>query len=293
MAKLVIRKGEEPRHSQPTRRIVISKGPSAVAEQISDGRYRIDRVIGEGGSGRVFLARDMLLDMDVAIKSLNPSLVRDKAAIEALKSETRICLGLVHPNIIRIYNLEKRGPTYLLIMEYLKGETLQAMLSRHPGGLPADFVRQVIDISADALAYAHRHGVIHKDVKPGNIFVTDDDVLKVIDFGIASVAGAGGASGEFVVGTPEYMSPEQLRGDALTTASDTYSLAVLAHMLLTGRTLHPADATINDMAFSPHPPIDDVAEPVRVVLEQATAFDPGERHASIAAFGSAFHDATA
>lgn len=230
----------------------------------------------------------MLLDMDVAIKFLNPLLVRDATAVEALKAETRICLGLVHPNIIRIYNLDKRGPSYLLIMELLKGETLQAMLPRFPGGMPQAFVAQVVNVAASALSYAHRHGIIHKDITPGNIFITDDNMLKVIDFGIASVAGAREEKGEFVFGTPEYMSPEQLRGDSLTPATDIYSLGVLAHMLLTGRTLQAPGATIHDMAFLPHPPITAVSGTLRSVIEKATAFKPEDRYASMAAFGAAF-----
>lgn len=230
----------------------------------------------------------MLLDMDVAIKFLNPLLVRDATAVEALKAETRICLGLVHPNIIRIYNLDKRGPSYLLIMELLKGETLQAMLPRFPGGMPQAFVAQVVNVAASALSYAHRHGIIHKDITPGNIFITDDNMLKVIDFGIASVAGAREENGEFVFGTPEYMSPEQLRGDPLTAATDIYSLGVLSHALLTGRTLHPAGVSASEMAFAPHPPITDVPAPLCEVIGKATAFDPADRYSSIKEFGAAF-----
>lgn len=276
----------------PARRVVVGKAVKhqalPVAAVGSDGRYRIGELVGEGGSGRVFRAHDQLLDMDVAIKFLSPTLLRDEAAINALKAETRICLGLVHSHIIRIYNLEKRGANYMLVMEFLKGATLQRYLEAYPGGLPADTAAQIVQIVAGALGYAHRHGVLHKDITPGNIFITDDDIVKVIDFGIASVAGERESHGEFVVGTPDYMSPEQLRGEALGPATDIYSLGVLAHQLLTGRTVQSQGATPSDMAYSPHPPLENVAGTVREVLEKATAFDPGERWESMQAFGAAF-----
>lgn len=230
----------------------------------------------------------MLLDMDVAIKFLSPSLIRDHVAIAALKAETRICLNLVHNHIIRIYNLEKRGPNYMLVMELLKGDTLARILSANKGGIDLETAGQIVDIVADALEYAHRHGILHKDITPGNVFVTDDNIVKVIDFGIASVAGTLDDSGEFVFGTPEYMSPEQLRGDPLTAATDIYSLGVLSHALLTGRTLHPAGVSASEMAFAPHPPITDVPAPLCEVIGKATAFDPADRYSSIKEFGAAF-----
>ena len=245
-------------------------------------------MIGEGGSGRVCRAYDLLLEMDVAIKFLNPDLVRDEESIQALKSETRICLQLAHKHIVRIYNLEKRGANFMLIMEYLKGATLFPLISQYPQGLPLDFVAQIVAVATDALGYAHGHGVIHKDVTPGNIFLTDDDVLKIIDFGISSVVGAQQLATDTVIGTPVYMSPEQLRGEILDHRTDIYSLGVLVHQLLTGRTVNAPDATIQDMAYQPRPAITDLPQPLADVLETATAFSPADRWESMARFGAAF-----
>ena len=321
MAKFVIRKGElphsepEPRQAAQSPRFVIRKGEAAspahapahqvrlgraahvsypnVRDTVEGGRYRIDEVIGEGGSGRVCRAYDLLLDMVVAIKFLNPDLVRDEESIAALKSETRICLQLVHKHIVRIYNLEKRGANFMLIMEYLKGTTLFPFLEQYPGGLPPDFVAQIVAVAADALGYAHSHGILHKDITPGNLFLTDDDVLKVIDFGIASNVTAQECDSDTVVGTPVYMSPEQLRGEILDCRTDIYSLGVLVHQLLTGRTVNAPDATIQDMAFRPRPPITDLPQKLADVISVATAFSPADRWESMEQFGAAFASAAA
>jgi serine/threonine-protein kinase len=322
MAKFVIKKGELA-HSEPppqpaaggAPRFVIRKGDAAqpahapshtvrigraahgsypnIRDTVEGGRYRIDEVIGEGGSGRVCRAYDLLLDMVVAIKFLNPDLVRDEESIASLKSETRICLQLVHKHIVRIYNLEKRGANFMLIMEYLKGSTLFSFLQQYPEGLPLDFVAQIVAVATDALGYAHAHGILHKDITPGNIFVTDDDVLKVIDFGIASNVGAQNRDTDTIIGTPIYMSPEQLRGEILDPRTDIYSLGVLVHQLLTGRTVNVPDATIQDMAFRPRPPIEDLPQPLADVLACATAFSPADRWETMERFGAAFAAAAA
>ena len=262
-------------------------------ETVEGGRYRIDKVVGEGGAGRVCLAYDLLLDMPVAIKFLNPELVSDEESINALKSETKICLQLVHKHIVRIFNLEKRGNTFMLIMEYLKGETLFDLISHFPQGIDLEFTAQVVSVVADALSYAHRHGILHKDLTPANIIITDDGVLKVIDFGIASAVNAQDTSyeGDSVVGTPSYMSPEQLRGERLDCRTDIYSLGVLIHQMLTGRTIEAKGATIQDMAYTPRPPIRALPQPIADVLMTATAFSPADRWESMEHFGAAFADA--
>ena len=296
--RFVIRKGEatQPAHA-PSHTVRIGRAAHGsypnIRDTVEGGRYRIDEIIGEGGSGRICKAYDLLLDMVVAIKFLNPDLVRDEESIAALKSETRICLQLVHKHIVRIYNLEKRGPNFMLIMEYLKGATLFPLISQYPQGLPLDFVAQIVAVATDALGYAHGHGVIHKDVTPGNIFLTDDDVLKIIDFGISSVVGAQQLATDTVIGTPVYMSPEQLRGEILDHRTDIYSLGVLVHQLLTGRTVNAPDATIQDMAYRPRPMITGLPQPIADVLATATAFSPADRWESMERFGAAFAAAAA
>ena len=295
--RFVIRKGEAAQSAHITHQIRIGKAAIGsypnVRDTVEGGRYRIDEVIGEGGSGRVCRAYDLLLDMVVAIKFLNPELVRDEESIAALKSETRICLQLVHKHIVRIYNLEKRGANFMLIMEYLKGSTLFSLLQQYPEGMPLDFVAQIVAVATDALGYAHSHGVLHKDITPGNLFLTDDDILKIIDFGISSTIGAQNKDTDTVVGTPIYMSPEQLRGEILDCRTDIYSLGVLVHQLLTGRTVNAPDATVQDMAYHPRPPITDLPQKLADVLAVATAFSPADRWESMERFGAAFASAAA
>jgi serine/threonine-protein kinase len=295
--RFVIRKGEAAQSAHITHQIRIGKAAVGsypnVRDTVEGGRYRIDEVIGEGGSGRVCRAYDLLLDMVVAIKFLNPELVRDEESIAALKSETRICLQLVHKHIVRIYNLEKRGANFMLIMEYLKGSTLFSLLQQYPEGLPLDFVAQIVAVATDALGYAHAHGVLHKDITPGNLFLTDDDVLKIIDFGIASTVGAQNKDTDTVIGTPVYMSPEQLRGEILDCRTDIYSLGVLVHQLLTGRTVNAPDATVQDMAYHPRPPITDLPQKLADVIAVATSFSPADRWESMERFGAAFAAAAA
>lgn len=277
--KLVIAKPSSAAHIAQGKRV----GPGG-----DEGRYRIDEVIGTGGAGQVCRAYDMLLDMEVAIKFLNPDLIRDENSIAALKAETRICLQLIHKHIIRIFNLEKRGPNFMLIMEYLKGETLFALMSRFPNGIPLDFVSQVVFVATDALAYAHRHGILHRDLTPSNIFITDDGVLKIIDFGIATNVDGQDDDGGFIVGTPEYMSPEQLRGETLDCRTDIFSLGAVVHQMLTGASIYPPGATFDDMADRPHPPITRLSGKLAEVIETATRFSPADRYESISQFGAAF-----
>lgn len=292
--KFVFHKSEQPPtiHA-PAHQFHIAKksapaGSYPGVASVEGGRYRIDEVIGEGGSGRVCRAYDTLLEMEVAIKFLNPDLVRDEESINALKAETRICLQLVHKHIIRIFNLDKRGANFMIIMEYLKGGNLFSLLSQCPNGMDLEFVSQVVAITTDALAHAHRHGIIHKDITPGNIFITDDGLLKVIDFGISSVVNRQNCQEDTVVGTPVYMSPEQLRGEILDCRTDIYSLGVLIHQMLTGRTVNADDASVQDMAYRPRPIITCLPQKIADVLNTATAFSPADRWESMDRFGAAF-----
>lgn len=255
-------------------------------------RYRIDCVIGEGGTGQVVKAYDQLLEMDVAIKILAPCLVNDPEALSALKSEARITLSLIHNHILRIYNLERSGDKYLLIMEYLKGKTICELQAELRAGFEPAFVASVITVVASAIGYAHRHGVLHKDLTPGNVFFADDGLVKVIDFGLASVVGASSTvADDFIVGTPTYMSPEQLRGEVLDVKTDIYSIGVLTHQMLTGRVVSAPDATIEDLAFRPHAPITDLAPELASVIDTATAFSPADRYSSIEEFATALNSA--
>jgi predicted Ser/Thr protein kinase len=263
----------------------------AAAVIANEGRYRLDELLGEGGMGRIYRAYDQLLNMEVAVKLLNHDLARDEEAINSLKEETRLCLQLLHRHIVRIFNLEKRQNNFLIIMEYVKGSSLFQLLEQMPDGIPPEMVAQIVMVMADALGYAHRKGVLHKDITPGNVLIADDGVLKLIDFGIADRLNRQRKPGEYVIGTPVYMSPEQLRGDVLDVRADVYSFGVLTHQMLTHRLPSVANATVEDLAFHPHPPLLGLPEAVRETLETALAFDVDERWPTVTSFAITFADA--
>jgi serine/threonine-protein kinase len=243
-------------------------------------------VIGEGGSGCVYRAHDLLLDMQIAIKLLHPALYRNAQALGDLQSEARICMTLAHPNIVRLYNLDKRGGHYLLVMEYIDGPNLHTLLKTNPTPEPALF-RGVIEAVAAALDEAHRSGVTHSDLTPGNILINSAGVLKLIDFGIAALVNQQAATGDLIAGTPFYMSPEQIRGEPVTPATDIFALGVIAYQMLTGYLPQAADATLDDLANHPRPPLVGISETAAAVIGRALAFDPAARWPTAGAFADA------
>lgn len=266
-------------------------GIPAAPPLIDEGRYRLDELVGEGGMGRVYRAHDRLLDMEVAIKLLNHEFSRDETAIDLLKKEARISLQLLHRHIVRLYNLERRQNLLLIIMEYVPGVSLNSYMSRMPRGGKPGLVLQIVSVMVDALGYAHRKGVLHKDITPGNVLISDDGVLKLIDFGIADRMNRQRVIPDYVIGTPVYMSPEQLRGETLDARTDVYSLGVLTHQLLTGRLPSVPEAPVEALAFQPHPPLEGFPDRVRGILEWALAFDPSGRCPAVHAFLAGFREA--
>lgn len=244
-------------------------------------RYLLAEWLGEGGSGSVWKAHDLVLDMDVAIKFLRDDLAGDSDAVRAMKAEARIAMELAHSNIVRLYNLIQSAGRICLVMEFIEGASLETLL-RQCGQLDAEFVAGVVDSCAAGLDYAHRHGVLHRDIKPSNLLLTSRDTLKIIDFGVAGLLGL---ADDEIVGTPVYMAPELLRGEPLGPTADLYSLAIVAYQLLTGATPEPAvpfdPARPGDYA---HAPLDGVPPAVRFVLERATNPRPEARYASLSEF---------
>jgi hypothetical protein len=266
----------------------IPKAEPVVKPVLEEPRYRIEELLGEGGVGKVFRAHDLLLDVDVAIKVLSPDFLRDEAVLEALKAEARICMQLSHPHIVRFFDFGHRSGTYYLVMEYVRGQTLHEILQR-PNSQRHEFIRAVALAIGSGLKYAHDHGVLHNDIKPGNIMIGADGVLRLIDFGIASAAREWRAKSEYVFGTPAYMSPEQLRSDtALDASTDIFALGVLLHQMLTGLLPQSPDASPEDLAFHPRPPVTALPPPIADVLNRALAFDPKQRWPSVTDFVAAF-----
>ncbi len=268
--------------------------PSEGSQQESDGasdeeslgRYRLDEQIGEGGSGRVYRAHDLLLDMPVAIKLLHPHLYHDAQALGELQAEARTCMSLAHPHIVRLFNLDKRSGHYLLVMEYIDGASLGSILQENPGQSPA-FICGMVQAIAAALDYAHGEGVTHSDLTPANILVTASGIPKLIDFGIAALANHQAPPGELIAGTPSYMSPEQLRGEPVGPATDIFAFGVVAYQMLSGYLPQAAEATLADLAYQPRPPLVGISDATAAVLRRALAFDPADRWPAAGAFADA------
>jgi len=256
---------------------------------IGTSRYRLGDVLGTGGTGTVYKAEDLLMGMPVAIKVLSSSLAEDQIAIGLLKEEARIAMQLSHRHIVRLHNLEKVGGKYFIVMEFVEGRSLREVLELY-GKLPLETVMQIAEVAADAISYAHRHGVIHKDLKPDNMLLTEDGVLKIIDFGIASLKHAQVKDAP-VMGTPLYMSPEQIMGKPLTEKTDIYSLGIILSELLIGRPPFdkPVETTAQRMAQKPH--LVGIADRLVKVLHKAVSDNDADRWESVEEFAIHFTDA--
>jgi serine/threonine-protein kinase len=196
------------------------------------GRYRKLRTIGAGGMARVYLAEDERLGRSVAIKQLHAD-SPDDAALR-FQREAKLGASLNHPSLVSIYDIETEGESVLIVMEYVEGETLQDVVARGP--VAPERVAQIVRDVASGLDHAHRHGVVHRDVKPANILIRRDGMAKLADLGIASAAEQTSITRSGVVmGTAAYMAPEQLEGGAAGPRTDVYALAAVAFEALSGR----------------------------------------------------------
>ena len=250
-----------------------------------EGKYRIDALIGRGGMGAVYRARDMRLDRDVAVKVVRGDLVSSAGARERFRREAQLAARLQHPSIVTVfdYGTLPDGAAYL-VMEYVRGEDLRARITR--GTLDWKDAVRLLAAVADGVDAAHREHILHRDLKPENVLLPESGgPPKVLDFGVAKLMAsvdAGGTitAGGTIVGTPAYMAPEQLRGGPVDARADIYSLAVMAFEMLTGRLPFGAGSFV-DVAVrqTEDPPLDDVDMPHRLtgVLRRALSFDPARR----------------
>jgi eukaryotic-like serine/threonine-protein kinase len=205
---------------------------------VYNGRYELHRRLGRGGMAEVFLARDQLLDRPVAVKVLFPEFATDPSFVERFRREAQSAANLNHPNVVGVYDWGEAGGTYFIVMEYVEGRTL-ADIVRSEGPLHPDRAADITSDVAAALGFAHRNGVVHRDVKPANVLITSSGQVKVADFGIARAMTATSeenlTQAGTVMGTATYFSPEQARGDAVDPRSDIYSLGVVLYETVTGR----------------------------------------------------------
>jgi serine/threonine-protein kinase len=211
--------------------------PSLRPGQKIANRYTLERELGKGGMGWVFLAKDEQLGERVALKVIAAQLGANDpaAASERFRREVSSARKVTHPNVIRIHDLVEDGTQLLLSMEYVDGITLQSYLGR-VGALKLDEARHLFGQVCEGLNAAHLAGVIHRDLKPGNVLLDAEKRVKVIDFGLAKASFLAGMTATgLILGTPEYMAPEQVRGLACDARSDLYSLGAMAYHALCGR----------------------------------------------------------
>ncbi|HEX2248933.1 MAG TPA: protein kinase [Gemmatimonadales bacterium] len=212
-----------------------------------EGRYEIIRLLGRGGMAAVFLARDLVLEREVAIKVLPPEMTRDRQLVARFQQEAKTAARLDHPNIIPIHRVENEGGLVYIVMKYVSGQSLEETLSRGP--LPIAQVRHVLREAALALGHAHRRHIVHRDVKPANIMVDEDGRVVLTDFGISkAVQGTTQITGTgTIIGTPHYMSPEQAKGRDVDGRTDQYALGIVGYRALTGT--HPFEGDAQSILY--------------------------------------------
>ncbi|MGC2415849.1 MAG: protein kinase, partial [Stellaceae bacterium] len=256
------------------------------------GTYELEGLLGEGGIGQVYAAQDKVLGRPVAIKMLRPELSRDSNFVDRFHIEAKSLGNLNHSNITTLYALHAEGDDAFMVMELVHGNTLEALLNR----VHRLTLRDSLAVLAQTVAgirYAHRRGVIHRDIKPANLMLTDDGVVKIMDFGIARVRGSQHLTqvGEFC-GTFVYASPEQIRGEEVDERSDLYSLAIVFYRMLAGTAPFTSDneyALMTAQLQAPPPPlagrVPDLDAATEAVLMRALAKRPEDRFASVEEFG--------
>jgi serine/threonine protein kinase len=258
-------------------------------QKIAD-RYTIERELGRGGMGAVYLAADGKLAERVALKIINAG-YGDPAAIDRFRREVSAARKVTHPNVIRIHDLVEDGGMVLLSMEYVDGMTLAQYLGR-VGAMRVDEARHVVGQVCDGVAAAHAAGVVHRDLKPSNVLLDHEKRVKVIDFGLAKATFMHGMTATgLIIGTPEYMAPEQVKGLPQDARTDVYALGALAYHVFVGRPPFAGETPIAigfaQVSEPPRPPRElraELPESIEKAILQALEKDPGKRFVDAAEF---------
>ena len=269
-----------------TRRPASSSSAIAAEGRVFAGRYAVTDVLGEGGMGVVYKAVDEELGEPIAVKVLRPeALSADPTALERLKSEIRLARRISHRNVVRTHDFGEVDGVYYITMEYVAGTSLEALIEKH-GRLPVPATLAIAKQLCRALEVAHEQGIIHRDIKPQNVMVSPDGVVKVMDFGVARLARrtSGVTRAGMVVGTPEYMAPEQLLSEDIDARADIYAAGVVLYQCLTGRRPVEADSPVvlvgkllSEPPMPPHQLIAEIPLSLSELVLRTLAADPAQR----------------
>jgi serine/threonine-protein kinase len=258
-----------------------------------DGRYRIVRKLGAGGMANVYLAEDEDLGRRVAIKILNDRYANDDLFIERFRREAKSAAALSHPNIVSVYDRGEAEGTYYIAMEVIEGRSLKELIMTR-GPLPIAQALAYSHEMLEALRFAHRHGIIHRDIKPHNILIGER--LKVTDFGIARAGASQMTEAGSIMGTAQYLSPEQARGAPVTASSDLYSVGIVLYEMLTGKVPFSGDSAIeiamkhlNDAPKPPSKIRPEIPEELDQVVLRALAKNPEDRYQTAEEFSEDLH----
>ncbi|MDT7543079.1 MAG: eukaryotic-like serine/threonine-protein kinase [Acidobacteriota bacterium] len=262
------------------------------------GNYKVAAKIGEGGMGAVYKAVDLMLERDVAIKVLKPELADQPDVVERFRAEAVTLAKLNHPKIATLYSFFRDSGLYLMVMEFVPGQTLADLIAAR-GALDCGRAVQLFSQALEGIDYAHSLGVIHRDIKPANVMMTPAGVVKVMDFGIARVLGSARMTrAGHLIGTIEYMPPEQVRGQHTDARSDIYSSGIVLYEMLTGRVPFMNDSEYNLMRAQieepPPPPREfsaDIPEAIERAILRALAKKPEDRFSTAGEFRTALLEA--
>jgi serine/threonine-protein kinase len=254
-------------------------------ERVLAGRYRIESAVGEGGMARVFRGQDEVLGRTVAVKVLAPEFARDGQFVQRFRREAQSAAALNHPNVVSVFDTGSDGPVHYIVMEFVEGRTLRDVLAAD-GRLHPRRAAEIAESMCRALATAHKQGLVHRDVKPGNVMLTPSGEVKVMDFGIARVTtGEALTQTATVLGTASYFSPEQAKGEPVDARSDVYSAGCVLYEMLTGQPPFSGDSPVSiaykHVREDPQLPSQlnrDVSSGLDAVVMKAMAKNPANRY---------------
>ena len=264
-------------------------------QRLVEGKYKIERLLGKGGMGAVFLAHDLTLEREVAIKVLPPDISMDEHIVKRFQQEAKMSAKLDHTNIIPIYRVESEGGLNYFVMKYIAGTSLEDVLDQKQP-LTIDYIQRVLWEAACALGHAHQRAVVHRDVKPANIMFDHDGRVMLTDFGISkALQAASGFTGTgMIIGTPHYMAPEQAKGGTVDGRADEYSLGVVGYRMISGELPYTGDSVhtiLYKHIFEEVPSVgakrSDTPPFLTAAISRALSKEPDQRFATMEEFATA------